>query len=332
MSNAKVSREQILNWFSNFPWHEHHRCCDQQYGFEEGRWSEEELEDLRLSLTDDAEDDGEPWEVPLYFGTDEVGSIRIDPKRLFASLQADLAREGGEVAAAATDRAVAIVAGILEEAWVEKDLVERLNNEVALFAPLLAEGPAGVPKALNELRSINDLRSRRLIRALYAIGNANTLQAGLRKDAHPARRQHIEETAPQRLVPTRISTAAVVRKLRSLMEVTDHDHGSFRPGGRPAKVDRTKVPALLQATRSELAPLHRQLRKLHSPPARRKAIADNQSLSERLAAADLAETLIHCPCPPLEELACMLLGRELELSQHTVRRYGRAAVSKTGRD
>lgn len=337
MSETTVSREQILKWFSNFPWHEHHRCCDQEYGFEERRWSAEELADLRHLLFDEpAEEAGDPevCEVPLYLFGEEVGTIRLDPKRLFAAVSSLPADGQSEAPAEVKDRAVNIVAEILEEAWVESDLVERLYNEVAIFAPLLAEGPSGVPNALGALHSINDLRSRRLIRALYAIGSTNALQAGLRQDTHPARRQHFEETAPQRLVPTGISTAAIARKLRSLLEVGQHDHGhdTFRPGGRPPKVDRTKMPALLQAARAELAPLHRQLRKLHAPSARRKAIREYESLSERLEAVGLAEALVECACPPLEDLACTLLGRELEVSQHTVRRYGRAAVSKTGKD
>jgi hypothetical protein len=69
------------HWSDNYPWYEHHRCCDQQYARDRDEWSPEELDELRSELL---ETDGGPiyWDVPLWLHGTEAGCMRIDLRRV----------------------------------------------------------------------------------------------------------------------------------------------------------------------------------------------------------------------------------------------------------
>ena len=85
MPKRESARERILKWFSQYPWYEHHRCCDQRYKFEDDAWTAEELEELEETLLN-PDSAATTLDIPLYLQDTEVGAVTLQLRPLFCAV------------------------------------------------------------------------------------------------------------------------------------------------------------------------------------------------------------------------------------------------------
>lgn len=339
-AKEKVSPQQILDYWSKYYWFEHYRCCDQEYEVEDDIWTESDLADLKQRLLDRSEPFH--WDVPLYLEHREVGTFKMDLHAVFDVLShtrsytrpapdgTDRRLTDEEVAAplstADVNMLVESVAKMLDEAIYEMDLPSRLHGEAEFVVPAVNAGAAATLNLLREHCSIDVLRSRRLLRAIEAIGWANAFQAEYKSSTDDWWKRRFDEEDPQKLVPVGADTKAVVKAIGKLVE---RGYGRCRRSpGRPRLVDRTKMPRELRTTREALRPLHVRLKRLHSAGARSRIRTEFPDLTTRLERAGVLTDWINGSCPSLEDAAAALLAREMGVSASTVKRYGRTKVKK----
>lgn len=333
MAKRPNPRQQAMEWFDRYYWFEHYRCCDQKYEIADDAWSKQDLDELKESLLDRTGDLS--WDVHLYLEHKQVGTLRVDLGAMFDAVSGELRYQRtpsdgtdrrlteSELNAPLTpgelDRAVTKVAQIADELFHESDLPGELYQDMETVVPSVNEGPASTLRLLRQLWDIEGLRSRRLRRALYAIGSSNSFQELSRTQGNEWR-AHIEDRNPYKLRPVGVSTRSVQYALGRLIERSDP---LCRPG-RPRKVDRSEMPIRFRTTREELRPFHQRLRRLHSPGARGRLRQEFPPLSARLEHKGLLTRWINGPCPSLDDATAELLAAETGLTPQTAKRYGKA--------
>lgn len=327
-----------------YPWYERQRCCDQEYELEWDNWSLEDLQELRADLESN---EPFPCEVDLYFDNRKCGELTIDLLEVFRVAKEIVARKHWEkgpredanrsreapLTSSKVDQAVVIVAGIYTECLYQTDLVDLMHSE-AQIVPTINRGPDGLIDVLAGMWGVEGLRSRRTLRAMHAVAHANTFQKGFKNEPQSSCRREVEREQPHRLQRMGITTLALTRQFRSLLDAPLREHRkvlSHRPSGRPRKVDPIVVRSRFQEARALLAQFHRRIKKAHSPVSRRATLGDYPELNSRLAASGLGERLVAGHCPSLEVLVCELLASELGISPQTVRRYARTAGKSKSR-
>lgn len=341
MARPKL-RQLQAEFVARYPWYEQHRCCDQKYDLHEDSWTAEELAELKTRLHN--RDVPFIWEIPLRFHYKEVGSISIDSRKLFDAIQEIIREERAFIADGRlsdealnrplsddeTDRAVGHLAATLFEGFYFDHILEDAFNDAVNIAPLLNRGPQGLVDILNKTWEVEQLGSKRLLRALYAVGAANSFQKLFKANSHAqAWQARIRREEPYRLIPLGITTLGLVRKFRALLETSvEHEDPTlrYRPSGRPRKVDPGKVRDQFRSTRIQLSDFHKRLKRLHSPRARRSLLNDYPEIAARLSAANIETGVVDGDYRQLESLICAVLSREMNISPQTARRYARSSI------
>jgi hypothetical protein len=335
------------HWSDNYPWYEHHRCCDQLYAKDEDEWTPEELADLKTELLGPTGESDLPWDVPLSLYGHEVGSIRIDLKRVFDGVVEELrysrtAADGdphrrltdAEFDAPVTETelaaAVATVAKIANELWYESDLPEELHREVETVLPAVDAGPQETINLLRRMRSIEDIRSRRLLRAVSAIASANEWQG----EPDSLRKRELMQKRPECFQPMPVTTQNLARQILRL--VARRGLNGCRPIGRPRETNHAQLRERFFAARSVLGPFHRRAMEFQCDVGRGRAILAREfpDVTSRLRNQGLFDEWFRSsPFDlALEEMAAELVALEHvpRLSPATVRRYARSRALNPG--
>lgn len=336
---AEADRER--HWSDNYPWYEHQRCCDQQYAKDEDDWSPEELAELRRGLLGSPGELDLTWDVPLWLHGHEVGAIRIDLQRVFDGVVeemrfARLATDGdphrrltqAEIDAPLTEtevtRAVETVAKMANELWFESDLPEELHREVETVLPAVDAGPQATINLLRRMGSIEDIRSRRLLRAVSAIASANEWQS---EPDSPHKRELMQER-PEHFHPMPVKTQSLVRQIVRL--VARRGLMGCRPPGRPRETEPTQLRERFFAARSVLSPFHKRASEFRYDVGLGKTALAREypEVTSRLRTQGLFDEWFRTgPMDlTLEEMAAQLVAAEHvpRLSPATVRRYARS--------
>ena len=329
---------------AKYPWYEQHRCCDQKYDLEDDVWTAEELEEWRDGLRDK-----QPlrWTVDLYFHNKKVGRLNVDPLKLFDAFAQDVrqhrhfAAQGrlsdeeleSPLSEAELTNAAESVAVTLLELFHYGDIVEDAYVDGVRMAPALNRGPEGLIEVLEQIWDVEQLGSKRLLRALHAVGAANSFQKFFKANSHATQWQRdIRREQPHRLVPVGISTIALATKFRKILERFLEDGADkvcYRPSGRPRKVEPSIVRHNFRTTREQLSMFHARLKRLHAASARRGLLQEYANIAERLVAAGMVEGVIGGEYKKLETLVCTLIGSEMRISPQTARRYGRSSEKRS---
>jgi hypothetical protein len=344
MAETKEKRRRA-QWLAKYPWYEHFRCCDHQYELDDDQWGEDDVAWLKEQLLARSRDLIQDY--PVYLAHHSVGRLRIDLRRVFdevcdtlryqriASDGSDRRLTDEEVAAPLTSEELTSAVRQVGRFWSELIHYSHLPDDIMRDADAATELNAGAASTLGYFHrtvfDIEDLRSRRLLRALSAIAQSTWWR---REFASPGVSQswkdEVSSENSEVLQPLDASGRSLLRHIRKLLEGARGYCQSPYPvgprGGRPRKAPPPEdLRRRFHEARRFLGDFRRRAKALtRSASAGRRMLATEfPAVFTRIERWGLDEAWLRdAPFDvPLDEMAADLVAAECDppLSANTVR-------------